>query len=332
MKILFVWTGVASYMADCWRELQKREDVELKVLIVDREGGYGTSFKDEDVIRGLDWTLARGASEVEKLGVGVDWKPEVIFIVGWREPLCREIATSEEYRDVPKICCFDMPWEWRVRKFVARFVLWRYLRRFVAAYVPGEVSSRYAKWLGFKRVEKGLFGIRVGERVGAGERKGFLFVGRLSPEKRIDVIAAAYRKYREAGGEWELDVYGQGVEARQFEGIEGVRMHGFVQPEEVRGAYARAGALVIASSWDPWPLVIAESCAAGVPVICSEHCWNHSELIRDNSFVVKVGDVDALARAMARAGELKAPEPEVVAPYSCEAWAERTARIAREVI
>ena len=35
MKVLFIWTGVASYMADCWRVLANSESVELKVVIAD---------------------------------------------------------------------------------------------------------------------------------------------------------------------------------------------------------------------------------------------------------------------------------------------------------
>ena len=36
MKILFVWTGVTSYMADCWRSLQAEEDAEIALAAIER--------------------------------------------------------------------------------------------------------------------------------------------------------------------------------------------------------------------------------------------------------------------------------------------------------
>lgn len=337
MRVMFVWTGVTSYMADCWRALSRLPDVELKVLIAERKGGYGTAFDDSEVMRGLDWSSCRDLSSRKDLD---GWCPDIVFIVGWREPLCRQAAGWDRWRSVPKICCFDMPWEWKPKKIVARFVLWNYLRSFRAAYVPGGVSARYAKWLGFDTVYTGLFGIDVrairSVPEADGGRSGFVYVGRLSPEKRIDVLARAYRIYRERGGRWGLDVYGIGREAFRLEDVPGVVLKGFVQPDRIRAAYRSAGALVLPSSWDPWPLVVAESCAAGLPVICTDHCWNACELIRGNGVVVPVGDARTMAAEMLRMendGSLRARDGgRLVEPYSCEAWSERVCGICREVV
>lgn len=342
MKLLFVWTGFTSYMGDCWRALAAMPGVELKVLIVDREGGYGTAFKGEKIMRGLDYEVVRDAGEVERSGTRA-FGPDVAFIVGWREPVCRYLATCDWLKTVPKVCCFDMPWEWKLRKFAARFVLRRYLSNFAAAFVPGAVCARYARWLGFRRIERGLFGIDV-EGIGSAKAptpgEGFLFVGRLSQEKRIKDLAAAYVRYRgrcrNGRAPWRLDVYGMGPEERWLKGIEGVVLHGFVQPEEVRAAYHRAGAFVIASEWDPWPLVIAESCAAGLPVICTEHCWNVPELVKENGVVCGVGDTEAMAKAMDEisAGRNIAAETGrmLIAPYSCANWAKRVVELSEELV
>lgn len=336
MKVLFVWTGVTSYMADCWRALSLAPDVELKVLIAERPGGYGTAFDAAAVMRNLDWSFCRDLAAWKDLD---GWRPDVVFSVGWREPLCRQAARWRPWAAVPKICCFDMPWEWKPKKIAARFVLWSFLRRFRAAYVPGRVSARYAKWLGFRSVFTGLFGIDVRAIRSVptpAVRRGFVYVGRLSPEKRIDVLAKAYRLYRERGGRWGLDVYGIGSEAFRLEDIPGVALKGFAQPGQVRAAYRSAGALVLTSSWDPWPLVIAESCAAELPVVCTDHCWNACELIRGNGTVVPVGDARALAEEMLsleRTGSDRARGSDsLVEPYSCEAWSERVCKICREVV
>ena len=333
MKILFVWSGVTSYMSDCWRTLAARADVELKIVIAERRGGYGTAFRNEEVMRGLDWQLQTDARETS---LTYGWRPDLAFIVGWHEPVCRAYAQDARLCDVPKVCCFDMPWEWRLRKLAARFVLAPYLRKFSAAFVPGEVAARYAHWLGFpdNRVYRGLFGIDT-DRFAARETASgnFLFVGRLSPEKRIDVLAAAYRAYRERTTDpCGLDVYGVGECEPLLRGLPGVTLRGFVQPTALPQAYARARALVLPSAWDPWPLVVAESCAAGLPIICTDHCWNVPELVKGNGRVVKAGDVQALSGAMQDVSSLDGSGGKaLVAAYSCDKWVERILQMAKDV-
>lgn len=53
MKILFVWTGVTSYMADCWRELSSRPGVELKVVV--EAAPSGRHFDAAQILSGLDY-------------------------------------------------------------------------------------------------------------------------------------------------------------------------------------------------------------------------------------------------------------------------------------
>ena len=55
---------------------------------------------------------------------------------------------------------------------------------------------------------------------------------------------------------------------------------GFVQPADQAAIWAEHGAFALASRYDPWPLVIVEACAAGLPVIHSEACGSAVELVR----------------------------------------------------
>lgn len=335
MRILFVWTGIASYMADCWRELQRRPGVELKV-VVDPLTDAQSDFKAERELHDLDYRIARRSEEVE----GADtWMPDVIFLVGWRSEVCRYFALEKRYENVPKICCLDMPWRWKMRCLLAPLFLRRYARRFVAACVPGAVCETYCKWIGFRRVEKGLFAIRQsrfaregGEMSGSGTKDYFLYLGRYSKEKRLDVLLEGYRKYREMGGTKELRLYGKGEALPK--GIEkepGVSVNGFVAPEEVPKLYAGAAAFVLASDFDPWPLVLLEAMSAGCRVIASTKCTNYPELGATWGRF-KVGDTEALARELARVDELQVAGCETIAPYDCKAWTERTLKICSDVL
>ena len=140
MNILFVWSGLTGYMGDCWRELANMDGIQLKVAVDLGEKQIGRSFSADETLRGLDWSNDLPGNE---------YHPDFVFLVGWHNTLCRRAALRNWGVNCQKIICFDMPWEWRIRKFAARFVLWRYLRRFDAAFIPGTSTWPYARWLGF---------------------------------------------------------------------------------------------------------------------------------------------------------------------------------------
>ena len=364
MRIGFVWTGFTSYMADCWRELASRPGVVLKIWIEEKRKS-DTAFDVTKVMYGLDfgWDYSDQITDIELRVAESEikaFRPDILFICGWSMELPPFIAKSEALRNVPKILCCDMPWEWKLRKFAARFALWRHLRRFRKIMVPGARAARYARWLGFKREDiiLGEYGIDVArfaksQERSSNHRKGFVFAGRLVDAKGIRTLAVAYSRYRsEFKGDdkpWNLDVYGIGPEKKWLDGIDGVRVHGFAHPEELSRIYANAGAFVLASEWDPWPLVLLESAAAGLRIICTENCWNRYELVRGNGIAVKAGDSQVLAEAMlnisrvASSAEAMAVKEhaervdgelgrELAKPYSCEVWADRVIMEAEKCI
>lgn len=334
-------------MASCWKALAARSDVDLRVWVeVNKKSDVAFDPKPLMGKVSYSWLYTEEIGTAEQCRVAEDiamFDPNVLFICGWARPLPPFVAKYERLKDVPKVLCCDMPWEWRFRKFAARFVLGHHLRRFRKIMVPGRRAAMYARWFGFRceDIQLGEYGIDVARfRRSAVDpshelrvaRRGFLYVGRLSSEKGIRTLAAAYRAYQAAGGDWPLDVYGKGPEAHWLEGIDGVTLHGFTQPHEMPRIFERAGVFVLASSWDPWPLVILESCAAGLPILCTENCWNRYELIHGNGIVVPVGDSAAMAQAMLRAGELKGEVGrEYAADYSCDRWVERVMDMCREL-
>lgn len=113
---------------------------------------------------------------------------------------------------------------------------------------------------------------------------------------------------------------------------DGIVNHGFVSPTEVPQIMTQSGAFVLASRYDAWPLVIVESCSAGLPIVCSYACGSAVELVRDrhNGFTVKTGCAESLMKAMIQIHDLEDQlvefgrrSRELAAPYSAEAWADR---------
>lgn len=305
MKLLFAWTGITRCAGDCWRELAALPEVSLKVVV--------DAPRDEslarDVLHGVDFSWAEeGACSVDR--------PDALFAVGWRSPAVRGLVERSDWRDVPKVLCFDMPWRRRLRCLAARFALWRYCRRFRAAYVPGESAARYARWLGFRRVERGFLSADTRRFAAAaaaaagGSRSGFVYAGRIAPEKRIDLVGRAHERYRALGGSWGIEYCHETPYSKM--------------PE----AYAHAACLVLASESDAWPLVALEAKASGCDVVMSDRCGNRFEL---PARVVPFGDVDAMARAMlaSERGE-GAPPAADISFWDSRTWARRTLALAKE--
>lgn len=312
MKVLFVWTGVTSYMADCWRALSSVPDVELKVVI--EPVAAGRELDAAAVLRGIDFTLVPAERRSETAALVAAFAPDVLFAVGWHSPVVR--AAVAALPSVPKVCCFDMPWRNSLRCVAARFVLHRYLRRFRAAYVPGRAAAKYAKWLGFARIETGLFSLDQSRFRGGGTapRTGFFYAGRISPEKRLDLIARAYARYRDRGGGWTFETFGGS---------------NFLQPSALAQKFRERGCLLLASAFDPWPLVVLEAKSAGCAVICSDRCGNADEL---GAVKFPYGDVEAMADEMLRIERARETASVDISRYDAPAWASRTLALAQSVL
>ncbi len=97
-------------------------------------------------------------------------------------------------------------------------------------------------------------------------RSNLLFVGRLSNEKGVDVLAQASRGLAPGS----VRVVGTGPDERTLTTSDGIQLLGFQDASAVRNEMARAVALVFPSLWyETFGLVIVEAFAAGTPVIAT---------------------------------------------------------------
>jgi glycosyltransferase involved in cell wall biosynthesis len=110
---------------------------------------------------------------------------------------------------------------------------------------------------------------------GCGERDGeyALFIGRLSPEKRVHTLLAAWERLRV---HIPLFIVGSGPQRMFLEtyakqaGLSDLRFLGQLPREEVMATLKRARCLIFTSEWyENFPVTLAEAFACGVPVVCS---------------------------------------------------------------
>jgi len=129
-----------------------------------------------------------------------------------------------------------------------------------------------------------------------------LYVGRISREKDLDVLAAAYRKVLEAGLPVKLFIVGHGPYSQALAASlpEAVFL-GYLTGEPLAKAYASADIFVFPSTTDTFGNVIIEAQASGLPVIVSD-LGGPKELVEDgaNGIVTKAHDVNDFAGAISR--------------------------------
>jgi glycosyltransferase involved in cell wall biosynthesis len=127
-------------------------------------------------------------------------------------------------------------------------------------------------------------------------RDGFLFVGRLSVEKGIQVMASAARLIAPT----PIDVAGTGPEAHWLASSGNIRTLGALSVDDVRLRMGTAKALVLPSlCYENFPRTLAEAFACGLPVIASR-IGALAELIEDGvtGLLFEPGNANDLAEKM----------------------------------
>jgi glycosyltransferase involved in cell wall biosynthesis len=202
--------------------------------------------------------------------------------------ICEECVTSTLFRSVRHSCYQDSA------SASATLALMLASQRALGTW--NEKVSCYIARTGFARkkfIEGGLPEERIvvkpcfvhpdpGPRMGSGDT--VLFLGRLSPEKGVRTLIAAWELL---GGSVPLRIAGDGPLREELEaeverrGIAGVKVLGRVPGADLLDEMKRARFLVFPSEWyEGLPLTIAEAFACGVPVVASR-IGSMIELVED---------------------------------------------------
>ncbi len=127
-----------------------------------------------------------------------------------------------------------------------------------------------------------------------------LYVGRVSREKDLDLLAEAYRRLRNEGLPIQLFIVGHGPYSDTLhESLPEAFFTGYLTGQELAAAYASADIFVFPSTTDTFGNVIIEAQASGVPVIVSDS-GGPKDLVEDNQngLITKSHDADDLTRAI----------------------------------
>ncbi|MEP6937842.1 MAG: glycosyltransferase, partial [Chthoniobacterales bacterium] len=132
-------------------------------------------------------------------------------------------------------------------------------------------------------------------------RKAYLlYVGRVSREKDLDILAAAYTQLLDDKLPVQLFIVGDGPYAKTLaKNLPAAAFTGSLNGEELATAYASADIFVFPSTTDTFGNVIIEAQASGLPVVVS-NAGGPRELVSDgvNGVITKAHDAEDFARAI----------------------------------
>lgn len=132
------------------------------------------------------------------------------------------------------------------------------------------------------------------------DKKTVITVGQFIHRKGFDVLLKAWKQ---ADDKAQLLIIGGGDEQISYEkfvkenGLQNVRIIGFIQKEELFKYYCASDIFVLPTREDVWGLVVNEAMAVGLPVITTDNCNAGLELIENgiNGYIVPVENDNELA-------------------------------------
>ncbi len=140
------------------------------------------------------------------------------------------------------------------------------------------------------------------KKLGADVGVKILYAGRVSREKNLEVLVAAFRELEASGADATLVVAGDGpyrVEMeRELHGSRTV-FTGFLPQDELAKIYASADIFVFPSTTDTFGNVVLEAQASGLPAIVTDEGGPQELILPGRSgLVVSGGEVEALRTAL----------------------------------
>src|SRR5207249_9740011 len=127
-----------------------------------------------------------------------------------------------------------------------------------------------------------------------------LYVGRISREKDLDLLADAYRRLRKEGLPVQLFIVGHGPYSEALaRALPEAFFTGYLRGAELATAYASADIFVFPSTTDTFGNVILEAQACGLPVVVSDS-GGPKELVENhtNGLITKSHDLEDFTRAI----------------------------------
>jgi glycosyltransferase involved in cell wall biosynthesis len=326
-------THPIQYQAPLYQELARRGAVELEVAFLSSAGakpfydpGFGVTLAwDIDLLGGYPSTVLprrRLAGKPAWLRSASRWlrQQDIVVLHGHRDPDILLAAAACRLLGIPYLLRGESQAESSAtgaRRIARHLVAGTVVRNAAGALPIGKRNAAFYRRYGrlplytarysidgerFQTAADAARSSRAERLASLGldpRRPTVVFSGKLVTHKRpLDLIAAIER----AGVAFNLLLIGDGPlrgEVRDHEKTLPVRCLGFVNQSEMPRWYSTGDILALPSGREPWGLVVNEAMACGLIPVVSDAVGCGPDLVDGIGEVFPVGNVDALAAALA---------------------------------
>eukprot|EP00522_Entomoneis_paludosa_P011424 CAMPEP_0172450406 /NCGR_PEP_ID=MMETSP1065-20121228/8754_1 /TAXON_ID=265537 /ORGANISM="Amphiprora paludosa, Strain CCMP125" /LENGTH=657 /DNA_ID=CAMNT_0013202187 /DNA_START=206 /DNA_END=2179 /DNA_ORIENTATION=+ len=125
------------------------------------------------------------------------------------------------------------------------------------------------------------------------------WVGRLVPEKRVDIFCDTVRRMHAQGLRFHAIVVGAGPSEEEVKSLPNTTFCGWMNSTQLAVAYASSDVFLFPSSVETFGNVTLEAMASGLPVVVESGCSGHLVEQGVNGFACPAGDADAFFEATA---------------------------------
>jgi glycosyltransferase involved in cell wall biosynthesis len=305
----FSWNGLPQYAARLLAAVRQERGQPFPVI--GSRPAVPVGGIEEALGWPAHWVDAAQPVSWKELGLPV---PKVFFQSGWAYPAFNTLG--DEVRVAGGKVCLLMDNNWRgdLRQLVgAPWFRACQRRKFSAVLVPGKSGRRLARWYGMpdEKIFEGMYGADPrlffnGPPLSERPRR-IIFVGQYIERKGCVSLARAFASVAHLLPGWELCMYGSGPLHSAIPAHPQIKVHGFVQPEQLGALYREARIFALPSHAEAWGLVVHEAALSGCQLLLSEAIGSAPDFASShNSRLFKPGDESVMASAMLELAQFEA--------------------------
>jgi len=306
MKAVFLIIDYVPHQELTIRKLAEEHNCEILAYHVARFN------KSIPKIKNFKSTLYTDSSKETILNTVIQFKPDVVVVAGWM--IKEYIWVAKKLRsslDVPIVSYSDTQWYGTIRQKINALISPFHVKKaFSHIWVAGLYQFEYARKLGFKKesiilnsltADVDLFQKISIESKEKKYPKNFLYIGRFSPEKGLDILVSAWNDISNKK-DWTLTLIGDGVLKEKFLNEDSIIVKDYMNQKELLLEIEKSGCFVLPSIVEPWALVLHEAAVSALPIICTNICGAAVHFVIDNysGFKVSPNDVSQMKVALER--------------------------------
>ena len=282
--ICFAWWGFPQYAARCIGAFVKGAS-ERVVVLATRPAVPIEGMEDLCKCQVI-WVEENDQRSITDL---VGEIPKVIFTSGWCIPAFNRYCDEVRRDNGLVFAMVDNNYVPSIKETLRALRFRLFLcNKFNGFLVPGNSGVRLLKAYGVdeKLIVKGMYSadgsiFKNGLSLCRRDKK-IIYVGQFIERKNVRRMVMAFAKANESvGGDWILDLYGCGSLQGELErmGTQGVKIHAFVQPEQLAGLYREARIFCLPSIEEHWGLVVHEAALSGCVLLLSNKVGAGEDLL-----------------------------------------------------